>query len=85
MKSSRKQTPDSELVRLQTELKLAQQELAFAYHQFNEAVDPELVESCIYQISSVKARCNYLIRSIKEHFPVAAAANAEMKGEILWI
>ena len=29
-------------------------------------MDPELVESCVYQISAVKARCNYLLRSIKE-------------------
>ena len=53
-----------------------QGDLALAYRQFNQALDPELVESCIYQISAVKARCNYLIRAIKERSPDAAAAAA---------
>ena len=45
--------------------------------------DPELVESCIYQISAVKARCNYLIRAIKERGPQAAAA-AQVEGDSVW-
>ena len=32
-------------------------------------MDPELVESCVYEISAVKARCNYLIRAIKARCP----------------
>ena len=57
--------------------------LTLAYRQFDQAVDPELVESCIYQISAVKARCNYLIRAIKERSPEAAAA-ADFQGETVW-
>ena len=34
--------------------------------------DPELVESCVYQINADKARCNYLIRAIKARSPEAA-------------
>ena len=68
--------PDPELLRLKAELLEAQGDLAQAYRQFNQALDPELVESCIYQISAVKARCNYLIRAIKERSPDAAAAAA---------
>ena len=45
--------------------------------------DPELVESCVYQISAVKARCNYLIRAIKERSPEAAAA-AGLEGASTW-
>ena len=45
--------------------------------------DPELVESCIYQISAVKARCNYLIRVIKERSPEAAAA-VYPEGDAMW-
>ena len=41
------------------------------------------MESCIYQISAVKARCNYLIRAIKERSPEAAAA-ADLQGEAVW-
>ena len=46
-------------------------------------LDPELVESCVYQISAVKARCNYLIRAIKERSPEAAAA-AGLEGASTW-
>ena len=68
---------DPELAALRQELSDAQGELSQAYRQFNEAVDPELVESCIYQISAVKARCNYLIRAIKERSGPAVAASRE--------
>jgi len=77
---SKKPLPDPELLSLQAELRSAQLELACAYRQFNQAVDPELVESCVYQISAVKARCNYLIRAIKEHTPDALSAAASAPG-----
>jgi len=88
MKNKRfKQTQmDAELMALKAELQEAQDELALAYRQFNQALDPELVESCIYQISAVKARCNYLIRSIKARSPERAAADclpaADMRGGV---
>lgn len=79
----KKAAPDPELLALKAELSAAQGDLALAYRQFDQALDPELVESCIYQISAVKARCNYLIRSIKERSPdFAAAVRAE--GEATW-
>lgn len=71
---SQKRRPDPELLALKEELMEAQGELTLAYRRFDQAVDPELVESCIYHISAVKARCNYLIRSIKERDPEALAA-----------
>ena len=73
---SKSSKPDPELLALKEEHRIAQGDLALAYRQFNQALDPELVESCIYQISAVKARCNYLIRAIKERSPDAAAAAA---------
>jgi hypothetical protein len=66
---SKKNHPDPELLALRAELRDAQEQLALAYLQFNQAVDPELVESCVYQISADKARCNYLIRAIKAFSP----------------
>ena len=66
---SKKRRPDPELLALRAELQEAQDQLALAYRRFNQAVDPELVESCIYQISAVKARCNYLLRAIKARCP----------------
>ena len=80
---SQKQRPDPELLALKEELQEAQWELTLAYRQFNRAVDPELVESCVYHISSVKARCNYLIRRIKERDPSAIAA-AKSEGGAVW-
>lgn len=73
---SKKRRPDPELLALQAELQEAQDQLALAYHQFNQAVDPELVESCVYQISADKARCNYLIRAIKARSPEAHACGS---------
>ena len=64
------------------ELLAAQADLANAYRQFDQALDPELVESCIYQISAVKARCNYLIRAIKARCPDAAPLAQE---DAAWI
>lgn len=65
---------DPMLQDLKTELLAAQGDLALAYRRFNQATEPELVESCIYQISAEKARCNYLIRAIKERSPSAPEA-----------
>lgn len=62
-------TPDTTMNSLQKELLEAQGELSLAYRQFDLATDPELVESCVYQISAAKARCNYLIRTIKANCP----------------
>ena len=46
-------------------------------------LDPELVESCIYQIKAEKARCNYLIRAIKERNPEGFAP-ARLESEAAW-
>ena len=81
--TSKKPLPDPELPALKAELLAAQGELAFAYQQFDQALAPELVECCIYQISAAKARCNYLIRAIKAREPNAAAAD-QLEGDALW-
>lgn len=80
---SKRAHSDPELLALKAELLDAQGELACAYQRFDQALDPELVESCIYQISAVKARCNYLIRAIKERSPDAVAA-VDLQGEAVW-
>lgn len=75
--------PDPILADLKAELLAAQGDLALAYRQFDLATEPELIESCIYQISAGKARCDYLIRAIKERGPAVAAADP--KGDGVWI
>ena len=79
--TSKKPLPDPELPALKAELLAAQGELAFAYQQFDQALAPELVECCIYQISAAKARCNYLIRVIKERSPQTSLSPEE---DALW-
>ena len=80
---SKRLRPDPQLLALREELRSAQRELTLAYRQFDQAVDPELVESCVYQISAVKARCNYLLRAIKSWGPEALAA-VGMKEDGIW-
>ena len=76
-------TPPTELELLQEELRQTQRELSLAYERFNEAREPELVEACVYEISALKARYNYLLRCIKERSSQAEpafVAAAAMKG-----
>lgn len=40
-------------------------ELNQAYAQFNIHSDPDLVESCVYAINSLRSRYSYLIRKMK--------------------
>lgn len=51
---------------LHQELQSTAQELRRAYDRFNYVSDPELVESSIYEIDSLNAKYNYLLRRIKE-------------------
>lgn len=81
--ASKKSLPDQELLDLKAALAAAQGDLALAYQQFDQALDPELVESCVYQISAVKARCNYLLRVIKVRSAAPAAA-AVSRRETTW-
>lgn len=68
---------------LQHELYSTGQALKEAYEKFNYVSEPELVEACVYEISALKARYNYLLRCIKERSGQAEpafAAAAAMKG-----
>ena len=79
----KKNRPDPELLALKAELQSAQGDLSLAYRKFDQAVDPELVESCIYQIKAEKARCNYLIRAIKERSPEGCPV-PQLEGDVVW-
>ena len=37
-----------------------------AYGSFNSHVDPDLVESCVYEINALQSRYAYLARQMKE-------------------
>ena len=64
----------SELVELKQSLQLTQDELAHAYSAFDYASDPDLTESCIFEISSLQSRMNYLVKQIKEQEACVTAA-----------
>ena len=81
--NSKKHPADPELLLLKEELRAAQGDLSFAYRQFDQALAPELIDCCIYEINAAKARCDYLIRAIKERCPGAAAA-AVMEESRAW-
>ena len=83
MEKKKNQAVSPTLEELRQELHQTNQALRNAYDKFNFVTAPELVESCVYQISAVKARCNYLIRAIKERSPEAAAA-AGLEGASTW-
>ena len=57
---------DPRLQELFTELSDTRFALAQAYDRFNAACEPELVDSCVYEINAVLSRYNYLLRQIKE-------------------
>ena len=69
---------------LREELQQTNVALKCAYDKFNYVTEPELVEASIYEISALKARCNYLIRAIKERSAPAEAALAERKEDAVW-
>ncbi len=63
----------SELTELKQSLQLTQSELAHAYSAFDYASDPDLTESCIFEIRSLQSRMNYLVRQIKAQEACIAA------------
>ena len=84
-RTNRRSVPDTRLEELETEIRQARADLALAYRQFDMACDPELVEACIYQIQSLKARYNYLLRTIKARRQPQTAAAAAAGGRKQWI
>ncbi len=63
---AKRSTTDSALRDLKQELLRTNDALKDAYIRFNCVCDSELIEASIYEISALKARCNYLLRRIKE-------------------
>ena len=72
------------LLELKTSLQETQNALSHAYTAFDYASDPELTEACIYEIQSLQARINYLVRKIKEMELCAATAVSVPAGRGKW-
>ena len=74
-----------EQAELMQSLQQAQRSLDHAYLAFDDLTEPELVESCIFEIRSLQARINYLLRRLKEQEsrePQAASAGG---GKRKWV
>ena len=70
---------------LKTSLRHTQQDLSHAFAAFDYASDPELTESCIFEIRALQSRMNYLLRQIKELEACAATAvTAHAGGRGRW-
>ena len=73
------------LLELKTSLQTTQDALNHAYTAFDYTSDPELTEACIFEIRSLQARMNYLLRRIKEfELCAATAAGAPQPGRVRW-
>ncbi len=64
--SRARRTEPPALLELKTSLQETQTALDHAHAAFDYTSDPELAEACIYEIRSLQARMNYLLRQIKE-------------------
>ena len=67
-----------EQAELMQSLQQAQRSLDHAYLAFDDITDTDLMESCIFEIRSLQARSNYLLRQLKQqerHESALSAAN----------
>ena len=59
-------------------LSSTQREIDAAYNRFNFATDPDLIDSCVYEINSLQCRYNYLLHKIKTRDSLCAAPQIEL-------
>lgn len=50
---------------LLTDLKLTKTALDDAYSNFEQVVDPDLVDSCIYEVNAVQKRYHFLLKQVQ--------------------
>ena len=72
---SKHSNPDPKLLHLKAELLAAQGDLSQAYRRFDQAVEPDLVEACIFEINAMNARYTHLLRAIKARSAETEAAD----------
>ena len=63
---------DDSMQTLLGELSDLRDALAAAYMRFDAAIEPELVDACVYEINAAQSRYNYHLRLIKERGGEAA-------------
>jgi len=79
-------TDSPALQELKASLQQTQTALSHAHAAFDYTSDPELTESCIFEIRALQSRMNYLVRQIKEQEDCLATAVAACAGgRVRWI
>ena len=48
------------------DLRKAKSDLELAYSNFDNVVDPDLIDSCIYQVNAVQLRYKFLLGRVKQ-------------------
>ena len=76
---------DQEFLKLQAQLAVAREDLRLAYLRFDQVVDNDLIDACIYQMNAALAQCNYLVRAIKARTPEESIAATSTKEQGVWI
>jgi hypothetical protein len=71
MGRQRKASKDSIRQQLELEIAALQQSLETANSNFENVSDPDLIDSCIYELNSLSYRYQYLLRQIKNLSPQA--------------
>ncbi len=56
----------AELKRRMDELGSIRSQLQCAYSAFDNVTDPSITDACIFEISALKSRYNYAIKSLRE-------------------
>ncbi len=64
--SFKKKEQEQEKQELLESLRQTREELRWARNAFNNAVEPELVEACVYEINALQARYAYFLRQARE-------------------
>lgn len=68
--SSKKQLPRSTAYSLLLDdLEKARYDLALAYDNFQNAMDPDMIDCCIYQVNALHMRYKFLLTRVKQLNP----------------
>lgn len=70
-----KKNPNEELI---TELLKTQSELATVYSVFENVIDPDLIDCCIYQLNAIQMRYRFLLNQIRDENRNLAVTHKEI-------
>ncbi len=62
-------TPDTAYAIVVNELEKARYDLALAYDNFENAMEPDLIDCCIYQVNALQMRYKFLLTKAKQLNP----------------